>query len=158
VVILGHGEIEQIGPPREIFRGPKTRFVAEFVGRNNILAGKVAAGRMATPGGEVPVAAPDGPVEIVIAADRVTVTRDRPADRAAIRVAFLSEEFAGTGIICYFEAPDGTEWKAQVTETELADLTPEPGAPFWLSWDPARVHVLGGHDGTGPEATAAPAG
>ena len=143
VVIMGHGEIEQIGRPRDIFRGPKTRFVAEFVGRNNILGGMVAAGTMTTALGPVPVAAPDGKAEIVVAADRVTVSRDRP-EGAAVRAAFLSEEFAGIGIICYFEAADGSEWKAQVSETDLADLQPEPGQEFWLSWDPARAHVMEG--------------
>ncbi len=142
VVIMGHGQIEQIGRPQEIFRGPRSRFVAEFVGRNNILAGQVQAGVMQSPQGSVPVGAPDGPAEIVVAADRVTVSRDRPAG-AAIRAAFLSEEFAGTGIICYFETPDGAEWKAQVSESQLSDLQAESGQEFWLSWDPARVHVMG---------------
>ncbi len=78
VVIMGHGEIEQIGRPQEIFRGPRSRFVAEFVGRNNILGGQVKAGMMETAQGRVPVPAPDGKAEIVVAADRVTVSRDRP--------------------------------------------------------------------------------
>lgn len=143
VVIMGQGEIAQIGAPREIFRTPATRFVAEFVGRNNILAGAVTAGQLATPQGPVPVTAPDGPAQIVIAADRVTVTRDRP-EGPAIRAAFLSEEFAGTGIICYFETPDGQEWKAQVTEADLATLQPESGQDFWLSWNPETVHVMKG--------------
>jgi spermidine/putrescine transport system ATP-binding protein len=142
VVIMGHGEIEQIGRPQEIFRGPRSRFVAEFVGRNNILAGPVQAGVMQSPQGPVPVAAPDGLAEIVVAADRVTVSRDRP-EGAAIRAAFLSEEFAGTGIICYFETPDGAEWKAQVNETQLAELQAESGQEFWLSWDATRIHVMG---------------
>lgn len=142
VVIMGHGEIEQIGTPQEIFRGPRSRFVAEFVGRNNILGGPVKGGVMQTEQGPMPVPAPDGPAEIVVAADRVTVTRERP-EGAAIRAAFLSEEFAGTGIICYFETAEGAEWKAQVTETDLAALQPETGQDFWLSWDPARAHVMG---------------
>lgn len=37
VVIMAQGEIAQIGTPQEIFRAPRNRFVAEFVGRNNIL-------------------------------------------------------------------------------------------------------------------------
>jgi spermidine/putrescine transport system ATP-binding protein len=142
VVIMGQGEIEQIGDPREIFRTPKTRFVAEFVGRNNILSGPVAGGTMATAHGPVPVDAADGPAQIVVAADIVSVLRDRPGTGPAIRTAFLSEEFAGTVIICYFETPDGTEFKAQVTEAQLTALKPEPGDNFWLSWDVSRVHVM----------------
>lgn len=142
VVIMGQGEIAQIGNPREIFRAPKTRFVAEFVGRNNILSGVISGGVMATTQGPVPVPAPDGAAQIVVAADRVSVSRERPAAGPAIQVAFLSEEFAGTGIICYFEAPDGTEFKAQVSEENLGALQPEPGQDFWLTWDPAAVHIM----------------
>ena len=141
VVIMGHGEIEQIGSPQEIFRGPRSRFVAEFVGRNNILSGPVTGGVMQTAQGGIPVVAPDGAREIVVAADRVTVSRERP-EGAAIRAAFLSEEFAGTGIICYFETPDGAEWKAQVGERQLAALHPESGQEFWLSWDSGNTHVM----------------
>lgn len=142
VVIMGHGQIEQIGRPQEIFRGPRSRFVAEFVGRNNILSGVAKAGVLTTAQGNVPIGAPDGKVEIVVAADRVSISRERP-EGATIKASFLSEEFAGTGIICYFETPDGVEWKAQVTETQLASLQPESGQEFWLSWDANRVHVMG---------------
>jgi spermidine/putrescine transport system ATP-binding protein len=142
VVIMGQGEIAQIGNPREIFRTPKTRFVAEFVGRNNILSGPVAGGTMTTIHGPVPVATADGPAQIVVAADIVSVLKEKPKTGPAIAVSFLSEEFAGTVIICYFEAADGTEFKAQVTEAELAALTPDTGDPFWLTWDAARVHVM----------------
>jgi spermidine/putrescine transport system ATP-binding protein len=44
VVIMDHGEIAQIGDPKEVYRTPRNRFVAEFVGRNNILAGRVEGG------------------------------------------------------------------------------------------------------------------
>ena len=41
VVIMSQGEIAQIGSSRDIYREPANRFVAEFVGRNNIISGKV---------------------------------------------------------------------------------------------------------------------
>ena len=42
VVVMNKGRIEQIGTPEEIYTRPKTHFVAEFVGSNNIFDGKVA--------------------------------------------------------------------------------------------------------------------
>ncbi len=122
VVIMGQGEIAQIGKPQEIFRAPQNRFVAEFVGRNNILTR-------------------DGQ-EIVVAADRMQVSAAQP-DGPAIAADFLSEEFAGTGIICYFEGPDGEELKAQVTEDQLEALALEPGKRLWLTWTPGAEHVMG---------------
>jgi iron(III) transport system ATP-binding protein len=39
VAVLDHGRLVQVGGPAEIFDRPKTRFVAEFVGKANILTG-----------------------------------------------------------------------------------------------------------------------
>jgi iron(III) transport system ATP-binding protein len=39
VVIMRNGEFRQIGPPWEIYKQPKTAFIAEFVGTSNFLAG-----------------------------------------------------------------------------------------------------------------------
>ena len=41
VVVMDQGRIEQIGPPPEIYRFPKTRFVADFIGRANFVEGIV---------------------------------------------------------------------------------------------------------------------
>jgi thiamine transport system ATP-binding protein len=41
VAVMRAGRVEQVGRPREIYRRPETRFVAEFLGDNNVLAGEV---------------------------------------------------------------------------------------------------------------------
>ena len=43
VVIMSRGVVEQVGAPREVYRNPANRFVAEFVGTNNIISGSVDA-------------------------------------------------------------------------------------------------------------------
>ena len=43
VVVMNAGRIEQAGPPDEVYRRPATRFVADFIGRANFLAGEVKA-------------------------------------------------------------------------------------------------------------------
>ena len=40
IAVLDHGRLIQAGSPAEIFNRPKTRFVAEFVGKANILSGR----------------------------------------------------------------------------------------------------------------------
>ena len=39
IAVMNNGEILQIGEPKDIFRKPKTKFVAEFVGVENIFKG-----------------------------------------------------------------------------------------------------------------------
>lgn len=41
VIIMREGRIEQIGAPREIYERPINRFVADFIGRVNLLPGRV---------------------------------------------------------------------------------------------------------------------
>ena len=43
VAAMRAGAPEQVAPPRELYRRPGTRFVAEFVGDNNVFAGTVDA-------------------------------------------------------------------------------------------------------------------
>ena len=42
VVVMEHGKIRQAGPAREVYSRPKDRYVAEFLGGQNVLRGEVA--------------------------------------------------------------------------------------------------------------------
>ena len=44
VAVMSSGEVQQIGTPEEIYRHPANRFVAEFVGRVNLIEGLVSGG------------------------------------------------------------------------------------------------------------------
>jgi ABC-type Fe3+/spermidine/putrescine transport system ATPase subunit len=57
VIVMNVGGIEQIGAPEDIYNRPKTRFVADFVGSANLIAGRIAA-----------AAGKPGPVNFEIAA------------------------------------------------------------------------------------------
>ena len=41
VAVMSEGRVEQVGTPEEVYRRPNTRFVAEFLGDNNVFAGEV---------------------------------------------------------------------------------------------------------------------
>ena len=41
VVVMNHGIIEQVGTPMDIYRYPRSRFVADFIGRANFVIGEV---------------------------------------------------------------------------------------------------------------------
>jgi iron(III) transport system ATP-binding protein len=43
IVVMNQGRIEQIGTPHDIYRRPRTRFVAGFVGTTNLIEGTVEA-------------------------------------------------------------------------------------------------------------------
>jgi iron(III) transport system ATP-binding protein len=45
IVVMDHGVIEQVGTPEQVYRDPATPFVADFVGKINVLPGRLEPGR-----------------------------------------------------------------------------------------------------------------
>jgi len=43
IVVFNQGRVFQIGPPKELYERPRNRFVADFIGINNLLEGTVRA-------------------------------------------------------------------------------------------------------------------
>jgi ABC-type Fe3+/spermidine/putrescine transport system ATPase subunit len=56
IVVVNHGRTEQIGSAAEIYYRPRTRFVADFIGQNNFIEGRVSRRDPATDVVEVGVA------------------------------------------------------------------------------------------------------
>jgi spermidine/putrescine transport system ATP-binding protein len=77
IVVMTEGLIQQTGSPREIYRQPENRFVAEFVGANSIMSGEVVA----INGQDVTIATALSPFTV-----RAT---DRPMPTVSERAAFL---------------------------------------------------------------------
>ena len=155
VVIMSQGEIAQVGSPKDIYRAPANRFVAEFVGRNNILAGTVTEASdetvtVTTPSGVFKAAAPAGsrgkgsPLTFVVSADLVLVSLDPPDDENKVQCTLISEEFIGSVVTLFLESADGHEFKVQMQERDLIELDLNSGAQIWLSWRHENAHVLDG--------------
>lgn len=153
VVIMRQGNIAQIGSPKEIYRAPANRFVAEFVGRNNILAGtctSVAENRaeIETPAGSFVVETGAGSVSagdkasFVVSADRVTLSPDKPDAVNAVQAKLISEEFIGSVVTLFLESKDGHEFKVQMQERDLITLDLEVDSEIWLAWDAEHAHLL----------------
>jgi len=157
VIIMGQGEIAQMGVSKDIYRAPRTRFVAEFVGRNNIVSGtvsKVAGGKIHidAPSGKFTIKAPrdaqqakGDPISFAIGADFVILHSKKPTGKKIdnlVPVTLISEEFIGSVVTLFLEAPDGTEFKTQVQERELGSLDLQSGKQLYVNWPSERSHIL----------------
>lgn len=154
VVIMGEGEVMQIGTARQIYRTPKNRFVAEFVGRNNILSGTVqsveadtlavksACGVFSVPKAEHRAYEVSDPISFSVSADLVTIATTRPDADNCVTCNVISEEFIGSVVTLFLEAEDGTELKAQVQEKELENIDLKLPIPYYMSWPTRSAHVL----------------
>jgi iron(III) transport system ATP-binding protein len=54
IVVMNHGRIEQVDDPVTMYRRPRSRFVAAFIGRTNLLDGRRDGARIVFPGFDVP--------------------------------------------------------------------------------------------------------
>ena len=157
VVIMSRGRIEQIGNPQEIYRAPRTRFVAEFLGSSNIFSGTVAedrgnAIRIATSAGDFDVAR--NPLKalrkgdramFVVSDDRFHLTSQKPSGEFnGMQASVIGEEFVGATAVVHLEGSDGLQLKAQKSHEELECLNLTPGAKIWVSWPAASSHILPG--------------
>ena len=158
VVIMNEGRIAQIGSPREVYRNPANRFVAEFVGTNNILTGRIARrteerieietdlGRLrAGPSRHAP--AEDGqPVTFVISADLVQLSGVETALENRIACSLISEEFVGSMVTLFLETAEGVELRVQTSQRILERLDLSGATTLFASWSPEHVHLLPGDD------------
>ena len=153
VIIMAQGEIAQIGRAKDIYRSPSNKFVAEFVGRNNIFEGKVLSStqdtvKVATSMGQFTVpqsarsANPGDPLSFVVAADLIQVSSQRPAADNVVECQIISEQFMGTTVTLFLEAPGGEELKVQIGQRELEQIDLKGGSKLFASWPIARAHVL----------------
>ncbi|HJQ59168.1 MAG TPA: sulfate ABC transporter ATP-binding protein [Vineibacter sp.] len=88
VVVLGHGKIEQVGTPEEVYGAPRNPFVFDFLGQVNRVRCQVRGGRPIVPYAHIEQmngdAAQDGPGTVYVRPHDVVLARD-PAGSATVR-------------------------------------------------------------------------
>ena len=73
VAVMSEGRVEQVGTPEQVYREPATRFVAEFVGENNVFAGTVRDGTVDVGPTSFDLPAADGPVTFCVRPEAMSV-------------------------------------------------------------------------------------
>jgi spermidine/putrescine transport system ATP-binding protein len=156
VVIMSQGVIEQIGTPKQVFRQPASRFVAEFVGSNNILGGKVESlhhqgalirtgiGVIESDNNEMRDLRVGMQVDLVISSDRLRVSHSRVDTPNQFSCTLVSEEFVGAIVTLLVETENGTELKIQKQQKDLDNLNLETGKTLWISWPVNSVYLIPG--------------
>lgn len=88
-VLLDSGRVLQSGEPADVFRRPASRYVAEFLGAENVFAGEVTIGSGGTVFRSGPLSmnvaetAAPGPCHAILRAEEILVARATPAASSA---------------------------------------------------------------------------
>jgi len=141
VAVMSDGTAEQVGTPRDVYRRPATRFVAEFVGDNNVFSGRVtavdeAAATVRVDDADLGVALPED--RAVSVGDRLTfcVRPERlslGAGANALSATVESAEFLGESTRLHLDWA-GRDLLLRVTDPVTGAVT--------VGFEPADAHVV----------------
>ena len=138
ILVMKGGQIEQSGPPAEIYNYPRTEFDADFVGSANLIRGRVRDGGGQTVHGTAHGRATPGEACLSVRAVHFALSRERPAGERNVWQATVHRSvFLG----------DLTQVHVTWGERELVVRQSgmqlwEAGQPVWLSGDPRHCVLL----------------
>lgn len=102
IAVMGHGQLVQIGTPDEIYRNPVSEFVANFIGRSNILHGTATGMDVQTAFGNLPMSrAANGSVSLSVRPEQIMIEPD-PQAKATV----VAREFRGHDQIYWVQDGD----------------------------------------------------
>jgi spermidine/putrescine transport system ATP-binding protein len=145
VYVMNEGRIEQQGSPTQVYRYPATRFVADFVGRNNLIDGEIDGDTFRSGMGTFPVGHAGehlvrGAATAVIRADAIHFGSPPPG-LAPLQVRLEALEYAGSNVTWFLRGPSGA-LTADVTADDSTRFDPQIGDAYEVWWRPDDVHYL----------------
>jgi putrescine transport system ATP-binding protein len=154
--VMNHGRIVQIGAPRQIYEFPATRFVADFIGSENLFEGRLTEDEpdhVRVYCAELPApvlvdhgisAAPQAPLWVAVRPEKVQLSHQAPVTpdnwaRGIIReIAYLGELS-----VFVVRLESGRELRATLANSSRKpDEQFRRGTPVYVSWD-ASSPVIG---------------
>jgi iron(III) transport system ATP-binding protein len=151
VVVMNKGELEQVGTPREIYEQPASPFVADFVGRVNVLnavalgAGRYRAGRLALAAlnGASPHAAGTH-VRLYLRPEDRIVEGSLEGETNQMRGQIAKVEFLGGHCLAELQVPEleGQPLSVFFSLNQVRELGIREGAELKLALRPDRIRVF----------------
>jgi len=152
VAILNHGKLIQQGAPAQLYEAPRTRFVADFLGKSNFLAGTVqevfaggfaigaGATRVVTTAAEAP---PLGSQALLsLRPEKMALLAEGEAAENAVTGTIASWSYLGAGYALNVATPDFGTLRITLPSWN-APIAPREGLEIRLGWSAsASVPVL----------------
>ena len=146
VAVMRDGRVEQVATPEQVYRRPATRFVAGFVGDNNLFEGTVEGNRVLVDGADVALPLPpdvdrvDGAsVTLGVRPEAIDVGDEHEQSLVQGAVTFTAEvktaEFLGDAYRLH------CAWRGREVLVKTATTDP-PDGTVGLAVAPADVQVL----------------
>ena len=150
IAVLSEGNVLQIGSAREIYDRPSQRFVADFIGDTNFLAGEVvsaddASADVRLPAGQIIRAGlperlrPTGKVTVVVRPEHADVIA--PEEEATLSGTISNIVYFGTDTHYHLSLDEGGEFMVR-RQNSRASVAFEIGSRAGVRFDENAAHVL----------------
>ena len=146
IAVMNLGEIQQIGTPQAIYQRPANLFVASFIGRTNLLNGKLTVengeAKLNIAGYTVPVSTlrdeekKDRDVVVSVRPEEFVIAREGEGISATV----MSSTFLGLNMHYFLKLDDGTEVQV-IKEAEL-NTRLEDGQKILLRVKQDKINVF----------------
>ena len=156
IAVMNDGVIEHLGPPREIYEHPATRFVAGFIGTSNLLTGSLAQvtggqgvievspdERIIVPAGRSALAAGQE-VELTVRPEKIELAAGPgTAGGCALRGTVTEVVYLGTSTSFSVRTTTGADVVVFQQNSASAATPVSRGDEVWLTWDPQHSYPIG---------------
>ena len=147
--VMDEGKLLQVGTPEEIYEGPRSRFVADFIGDINLITATVSGPDRVRLGNgqEIEVRSP-GPVgeEVTLALrperlELYDLDEPMPENHTKLRGKVIRRMYYGDAY--FYDVEVGLDHPLEVKEENRPDVeTYDMGEETVVCWDPAAVNVV----------------
>jgi putative spermidine/putrescine transport system ATP-binding protein len=150
VAIFSNGQLQQVGTPKEVYEQPVNRFVAEFLGKINLIplqVTKVENGKVAGHFEErllVSRAAGAAPKEAMIAVrpEYMSISTQEPRlGHNAIRAHVVRSVYAGANSTLHLCSASGVAVSVDIRSGANGEAS-EPGREVWVKWAQDKGFVI----------------
>jgi iron(III) transport system ATP-binding protein len=144
IVVMNQGAIEQVGTPLEVYREPASPFVADFVGKVNVLPATVAGGQLRVGTLSIPCDGADREARVYLRPEDVLARPIAEGDAHVFDASIEKIEFLGSH--CHVRVSAAALQPAKLTVylslNFLSEQSLEVGSPLKLKLLPERIKVF----------------
>ncbi|WP_332777944.1 putative 2-aminoethylphosphonate ABC transporter ATP-binding protein [Polaromonas sp.] len=144
IVVMNQGAIEQVGTPMEIYREPASPFVADFVGKVNVLPAHVSGGELKFGALCLPCDGGDRDVKVYLRPEDVLARPIADGDAHVFDATIEKIEFLGSFCHVHVAAPAFNSHKLTVylSLNFLSEQSLQIGSTLKLKLLPERIKVF----------------
>jgi spermidine/putrescine transport system ATP-binding protein/putrescine transport system ATP-binding protein len=137
IALMDQGEVIQVATPIKMYREPKTKFVADFIGENNLISGQINANSLMVAGKSLPIASTKfksaDKALLVVRPEQISLV-----DKGFISGTVVSSNFYGGSSLLFIDC--GLNQLIKVSSA--LDNLPQFGTICDLSWSVDDVLLL----------------